>query len=520
MDLQSGYNVPGVYVRDDTGPLVTNAGVPDSVVTLVGPGTGFKTAAEAIEISAAGTLLSNQGIWLTSGATGAPAGVTSVKVTDLSGRLLTLGDDYTLSVIVPATEGIVGALTTVSLGPLTTLPATGGGTDYTATANGVKSGDQVIVSYCYTDATYYTPLVFEDFDLVEETYGDALLKERPVLPTTSQIVSPLTFAALIAFANNATRVVCVATNPADGSFAAQLREAYAKTEGDYSTDLIVPILATSDNGDPAAFAGYASDLRAHCEEASTDGYQRIGFIGAAVNYNNAGGSSTPPAFDLVAKGIVSKRVALAFPHRLSFYNSGTGRVFDVDGYYLAAAYAARLAAGPVNQGLTQENIFGFAGFPASITKMMTKQYKDRLSAAGVAVTEINRSGQMVVRHGVSTDMSSAITREISVTRARDALFEMLQIGLDSSGLIGAPIDPEMTTRVKGAVAGILETALASATIIAYADLKVRQQTTSTGGDPTVIEVKFAYQPTLPLNYVMVAFTLNLESGAVSLTNAA
>lgn len=519
VDLQAGYNVPGVYVRDTTGPLVANGGFPESVVTLVGPATGFQTDTDVLALTADAKALDNRGVWLDASATGAPPGVFSLRVTTLSGVVLVAGTDYVTSVIFETTGDPTTAITTLALGPLTTQPATVGGTDYTATANGIKSGTQVIATYCYTDATYYSPLMFEDFDRVEDVYGDALLAVRPNLPTSPEIVSPLSFAALVAFANGATRVMCVATKPSDGAFSAQLTAAYAKTEGDYRSSLIVPILATSDNGDPAAFDLYASGLRTHVEASSNGGYQRIGVIGAAKEFGQALGASAP-SFANVAKGIASRRVLLAYPNRVNFFNTGTGRAIEVSGYYLAVAYAARLSANPVQIGLTRQQVYGFAGFPASIQRVMTKRFKDDLSSAGVAVTETDRQNRLVIRHGLSTDTTSVVTREVSITRARDALFDALQIGLDTSGLIGAPIDAEMTMSVKGAVQGILESATSNGTIVAYADLKVRQQTAATGGDPTVIECKFAYQPAVPLNYVLVSFSLNLQSGAVSLTDAA
>jgi hypothetical protein len=223
-------------------------------------------------------------------------------------------------------------------------------------------------------------------------------------------------------------------------------------------------------------------------------------------------SGTPAAFDDVAETIASSRVLLAYPNRLSYYNSAANRPIEIDGYYLAAAYAGILTSNPVNQSLTREVVAGFSGLPASITQINTKAFKDNLSASGVAVAEVDRQNRLIVRHGLATDVTSVLTREVSITRARDVLFESLQIGLDNSGLIGSPIDFEMTTRIKGAVAGILEGLVQDETIIAYQNLQVRQQSTTNGGDPTVIEVRFSYQPAVPLNYIVVTFSLDLSTG--------
>lgn len=515
-DLTTGYNVPGVYVRDTTGPLVSTAGLPEAVVTLVGPAVGFKTVTESVVIGDDPVVLSQRGIWLST--SGAPAGVFVPRVTNRSGVLLTATTDYVLAVDLSGGGGAPNGVTTIDRGPDVDGPDVGTTiTPGEGTVGGVKTGDVVTVTYCYTDATYYTPLVFEDYDLVEATYGPALLAVAPPLPTTPQITSPLSLAAYLAFSNGASSVICLATDPADGaSLRLQLAAAYVKTEGDYRVGTLVPVLADDDtDGDPTLFLNYATDLAAHVTAATADGYPRIGIIGASSLYGTALGVGAP-AFDEAAASIASSRVILAYPNRLNLYNSTINRLTEVSGYYLAAAYAGVLSSNPVQQGLTRQTVAGFGGFPASVTKFQTKQFKDRLSAAGVAVTELDRQNRMVIRHGLTTDITNVLTREPSITRGRDALFAALQLGLDASGLIGAPIDAEMTRRVQGAVVGIVEALVQSETILAYDNVQVRQQTIEDGGDPSVIEVKFAYRPAIPLNYILVSFSLNLSTGQTTL----
>jgi hypothetical protein len=63
------------------------------------------------------------------------------------------------------------------------------------------------------------------------------------------------------------------------------------------------------------------------------------------------------------------------------------------------------------------------------------------------------------------------------------------------------------------VAGALEAAVDSGIIYAYNDLKARQLTS----DPSVIEVKFQYRPSYPLNYIVIKFSINTETGEVITT---
>lgn len=530
-DLTRGYNVPGVYVRDATGPLVTNAAGPDAVVTLVGPAVGFQTSTDAVAISTTPQDLRYRGVWLTDGA-GTPEDVFVPIVRKPQGNPLVAGTDYVLTTVyddngTSAPHGITriarGAFTHDADGAPTAVVE-----DRVQTANGVTADDTTfLVTYAFTSAAYFTPLLFDSYDAIVATYGQPCRSTTTLAPGQKAVLSPLSLAAALAFLNGATSVICVATDPTPvgsptpevPSFDAQLRAAYEKTLGDPRVGTVIPLLHDGGAGSLDTLTQYGVDLRNHVLASTDDGYPRIGILGGQA-HNVGASAGLFPAFEEVAQDIAAQpggsRVVLAFPNRLSYYNSATNRPIEVDGFYLAAALGGVLSSNPVQQSLTRETVVGFTGLPASITRLTTKPFKDNLSSKGVLVVEVDRQNRLVVRHGVSTDVTNAITREVSVTRSRDALFDALQIGLDSGGLIGSAIDSEMTTRLKGAVAGILEGLVRDTVILGYTDLKVRQQSLLQGGDPTVIEVRFAYQPTLPLNYIVVTFSLDLTTGNLSL----
>jgi hypothetical protein len=139
-------------------------------------------------------------------------------------------------------------------------------------------------------------------------------------------------------------------------------------------------------------------------------------------------------------------------------------------------------------------------------------------AAGHGVTFISRSG-VEAELAAGTLASARVkglepAREISLVRVGDVLFELVQTGMDAAGLIGQPIDADMTTKVKGALTGILESAISNEVIDAYDAVAVRQQTLPSG-DPSVIEAQFAYRPAVPLNYITVTFAIDLTSGEVT-----
>jgi len=507
----SQYVPPGVYVQDDSQPIVVTTGVPTSTVTLVGPARGYQNSSDTFSLySQTSTFLTFRGVFVPGGTNvvGAPLPV----VTKTDGTVLTVNADYAFTV--DTSDGGGATNNRVSIHRLS---ADSGNPQNPAVAspNGLADGDQVIITYAYADSSYYTPQEFSDPDLVSQRYGLAITSDA-TSPDT--ILSPMTLAAQIAFANGANSVLCCPIDQSSNAVALrdQFKNAYVKLEADFRVTMIVPLFAgvaeTTVTTSAPVLESFIADLKAHCVATSADGFGRMAFAGAPKTYEET------TDFTLVSTVLDHKRVVLLYPGRVSYYNGVVNRFVDVDGYYLAAAAAGVLAAGSVQRGLTKKSVVGFAGLPASVFQKMSKAYKNSLSRDGVCVFEQNRNNDINCRHGVSTDMTSINTREISMTRIADTLYSAIQVGMDNAGLIGEPIDLEMPSRVKGALSGILEQLKGNAVIVDYQNLAVRQQT-SPQGDPTVIECKFQYRPAPPLNYVTVAFSIDLTTGVVDLGNA-
>jgi hypothetical protein len=83
----------------------------------------------------------------------------------------------------------------------TTLDATA---DSAATPKtGIADGDTVVVSYNYTNNHYYDPTYLSDYDDVVDKYGAPF-------DSSGNIVSPVSFAARLAFQNGASELVLLA----------------------------------------------------------------------------------------------------------------------------------------------------------------------------------------------------------------------------------------------------------------------------------------------------------------------
>jgi hypothetical protein len=488
VNFSAGYVPPGVYVSTKSTGSVAAVGVGDTVVCLVGRGVGHMTATEAINFAGGTTYeLGHAGI--------DPTAANFTVVAPTPGAVPYKMDeplaphDYSLAQSDHALpQDRVTTLVRTSTG---TIPATG----------------NVLVRYNYTDPGYYGLHSFTDYATFVAVYGPALD------PVSGAIVSPLTLAAQLAFQNGARVLYAVAVNTTVGTTTSeQFSAAYALTVPNYDINIMVPLF--EDAIDSGSAQAEINALKSFLNSAEAVGFPRVAIVGVANGSPNQINTADPIT---LATGVAYRRIVLVWPMQFQMFNpvrTVNGTV-NVDGYYAAAAAAGYLANNDPNQGLTQTTIQGFTG-PSSLAAAnasdLTK--KNSWSAAGVAVYEMNRLGQLICRHGVTTDPTNVGTKELSIVRCQDALFVGIELSLVEAGLIGTPITSNTPLMVKSLVTGALDAAAANATIANYSAVVVSQQTLPSG-DPTVIQVSFNYQPTYPLNYITVTFTLDLSTGNIS-----
>lgn len=486
----NGYVEPGVYVEPGTTPTIVAPGVAPTVVCLIGNGIGYHTNSETISFaSSASAVLTQKGIDPTSI-------VVKGYVTDPNAagqsipKTFAVTTDYTV-----ATDTSGGADNSV-----TTITKASGST--------IESGyPQLTVSYRYTDADYHSLHVFDDFTSFAETYGPALD------PTSGALVSPLTMAAMVALQNGANEIWALALNPAVGTLSQQFAAAYQLLSGsNTSVNVVVPLWDGVTSG--AAIAGMLATLNAALQADANNGVLRVACVGLDQSY-----AGTPTDVAGLATGIGSSRIVMAYPHKLNYFNGVLNQTLIADGIYLGAGYAGILAANDPEMPLTKKIVQGFSGVPADVATVLTQTNRKILATGGVSVATLDRSSNLRVMQGLTTNYAGGIlNREISLVRAQDALYTMLQTTVENSGLIGIPIGPNTALQVKSVVSGVLETAKAQGVIMDYSGLVVREQAPPSG-DPTVIEVMFAYKPSWPLNYITVSFTVDTTTGDTTTTTA-
>jgi hypothetical protein len=472
VDFRAGYVPPGVYVSADTSSVSSAVGISPTVVCLIGPGLGYQTFSEKITFpnNTSTITLTQQGIQQN-----------SIVVSNGS-TTYALTTDYTKSATDASQPDTV-----------TTLSIVGAGT--------IPAGTAITVTYNYANANYFGLNQFGDFASLISVYG------TPFNPTTGAVQSPISLAAQIAFENGANQIFTATLNNL-GSLSDQYNSAYGLTATNFDIDLIVPIFASGTIADDTAFTPYVSGLTQHLQSTDAAGYPRVALVGLPETFSAA---VTP---DIVASMFDYRRVTLVWPNQFNYFNSILNTTIQVGGSYAAAGAAGLLANQPINTGLTRRQLRSLSSISAAALLTESATNKNLWSSKGVAVIELNRSGQMVFRHGTTTDPSAVVTRELSIVRCQDALFTVVQQSLDQAALIGTPITSGTALAVKGIISGALETALTSDTIQGYGNVAVRQQALP-NGDPTVIECLFSYQPTYPLNYITVKFTLDLSTGNIT-----
>ncbi len=461
----NNYVDPGVYIQEISTPVLSTAGLQPAVVAIIADSQRYQSYSERVVLNATTAVtLTKQGISLAS----------IVVVDRYTGIQYALTTDYTV------TAG-VGADTVASTADdTTTIVRVGGGT--------IVTGTEVLVSYNYTDTNYYLPKLYTDHDTIVDTYGKALT-------SVGAISSPMTLAAYFAFLNGATQVMCVPVKAVSTTPTTQeWQTAIDLTRTEMDVDAIVVIEGATT---------LHSYILQHVTTLEAQGSLRRAFVGI----DGTTSVKAPSDFRTAATTFASSRIALVAPGTFDFATGVGSTTLKLGGQYMAAAMAGAWAGRSPQTPLTRKTLQGFSKVNTSWSEAEMTQTQQK----GVVVLQQRRNGQIIVRHGLTTNMTSVYTQEVSVQSAKDALYTLLKDTLDAQGLVGSVITPDTPNYVVSAVVGVLDSAKSSSLINDYSGVKYRIPT----NQPTLIQVRFMYKPSLPLNYVQVQFSIDTQTGSAS-----
>jgi hypothetical protein len=103
------------------------------------------------------------------------------------------------------------------------------------------------------------------------------------------------------------------------------------------------------------------------------------------------------------------------------------------------------------------------------------------------------------------------SREISIQAASDRLHDLLYDSLVDSDIIGGILDDTAPDSVVASVSGALDVAVQDELIQSYGNIAYQIPIDA----PTTILVRFSYRASLPLNVIIVQFSIDTTTGQIS-----
>ncbi len=469
----SRYVPPGVYTESVAGPSVGVSTATPSAIGIFGTSIGFRNYTDVFVVPADA------------------AGPTPVEF----GPLTKLGAQIGSIVVTDVNDGTVYALSTDYLivqddGADTVADTNDDSFTFTRIVGGdLLAGATVRITYKYTDATYFDATTFTDTFDVQDAYG-------PAFDSTGTLISPLTLACQLAFSNGASEIVAVAVDYSGAPVLADYQEALAKLEDIESVAVVVP--ATGDN---TVFSSVSS----HVTLQSQSRRERRAIVGTD-------GTSTPVSTSTrigYAQAVDNRRVMMVSPATVKYFSTAANLEVTIGGFYMAAALAGISVAQGVAIPLTRKILSGFTNIP----EVLSEQQKNTEATGGLCVIEQLRSGHIKIRHGVTTDPTDLYSREWTITGQEDRLAVSIRNYLDASGVIGSIISDTTLASVKAQVIGALGILQDNGDILAWRNIQTRQLVSN----PDVIQVQFEWQASIPLNYILVRYSIDLTTGNVTQT---
>lgn len=470
----SHYNAPGVYTQGVPGPQIGVNSTAPTAIALFGDTIGYRTDTQTLVVPADNggnpqptAILRQQGI-----------NESSVVVRDLiTGATYVSSTDYTIQAITGPSGVTQGFDSTY------TITRVIGGN--------LAAGTQIQVSFNYTDTTYFTPTSYFTFNDVQNAYGAPM-------DSNGNIISELTLGAYFAFQNGASQIIACAVDPtATPPTVQNYTDALNKFQVIDSIAVVVPC-----TGNQSLFTA----VQTHVDSESINSHERRAILGMDGSV-----TSVPSATRITnAQAIDDTRVAMVSPATVTYFNPNTNATQVLGGQFLACAVAGINAVQQPAIPLTRKPISGFV----NISENEAEPQKDQEAQAGLMVCENTNQGTMRIRHGVTTAPGTLITREWTITGQSDAMVYQLRSFLDGDGLIGGVINSLTMPNILASASAALADLVQNGIILGYSALGVNQLVNS----PDVVEITFAWQPSIPLNYILVSYSIDTTTGNISLAS--
>lgn len=303
----------------------------------------------------------------------------------------------------------------------------------------------------------------------------------------------LSLAAYIAFINGASAIACkqIAKEVGQGDLTtSQILTALGEVEGQITTGLfpsvILPLVPANET--------ILAELSKHCDLQSSLRYraERTAIMGFAAG-------TTPKEAGRLATLTNSSRVRVIYPDITSITLTdalGNATTSVIDGRYLAVAMACASvnANSDVATPWESRSLAGFNGILRTLDAVEANQAAQK----GVTILE-NQIGRIKVRHGLTTNMSSILTRTPTVIQIADEVQVRMRDILDP--FIGQKNLPGVAIQIQGQITYAFRSLVSQQIISSFTGVSV----TPDPVDPTSIIVEAYYKPVFPLLYIQFTF---------------
>jgi len=397
---------------------------------------------------------------------------------------LLIGSTFTCDASIP-TRQVPGIETTV----LNTNGMAAGTTaflsTYLRTGNEPRNGDVYYISYQFAKTDISTAL-FRDLKRIQQNFG----------PPTPEF--PLSLAARLALLNGAVlvgiRQVLRAPNSSQASlqsYVEAIDDQQKPIAGNIKPDVITPLTS-----DPQVFA-YLNQHCAFMGSPRQEG-ERIGVVGVAVGTN-------PLGVQAIAKGLASELMIVVYPdsYVVTITDTASGGNLDllIDGTYCAAALAGTACAPSIDVATpwTRRQIQGLK----RVGRILDPTDANQTAVAGVTVIEQVESG-LRVRHGLTTNLASVITRTPSVILTIQYVQQTTRKVLDP--FIGQKFNGQILKSIESAMVGAFSTLIDNQIVAKVSGISA----TVDDQDPTIARTEAIYVPVFPLEYIVSILSIRIR----------
>jgi hypothetical protein len=342
-------------------------------------------------------------------------------------------------------------------------------------------GDFYYVSYQFMKQDFTTRL-FQQFKTIEANFGSLSAENRVTLGAYLMILN----GAVLVGIKQVLKVPN--TNQAsDQTFLTAINELATPLPGNLKPDVLVPLTTST--------TVYAA-LMQHCEVQSNirNQSERMGFIGF-------GSGTTPTTAQSVARSLISNRIIAVYPDSaVVTLQNELGESFQtlVDGSFLAAAVAGAAVSPSVDVATpyTRRQIQGFTRLPRQMDPVEANQ----TATAGITILE-DLDPLVRIRQGLTTDMSTILSRLPTVTQIADYVQQQSRVTLDS--FVGTKFLASRTNEVEVSMTSLFKQLVQAEIVGAFSGISANVDPE----DPTILRFQAYYQPIFPLLYIVMTFNL-------------